>query len=160
MVLADKALMVMDEVAVDAAGGPFLSDVIDLGVNRDLGEGQPIYFLVAISKTGASAGSAHVTCTIQQADDEAFTALPTDSYEAELVADTHAEGVLPVWPELYRQEQQDVTTGAHKVASVPPAPKRFVRVSVVATGRPSTVSIRCALGPALSPRIYPAKNDT
>lgn len=71
--IMDKELLFDDGLAAVAATS---AHVVDLGVARDLGVGENLY--LSVSNVGGADLGAALTFTIEQSDDEAFTA-PEDA---------------------------------------------------------------------------------
>ena len=69
--IRDKKLVFFDNVALGNTGTAY-SDVIDLGVERDVGEGREIEIDMRMRETAAGA-TATCQLTLQTATDEAFT---------------------------------------------------------------------------------------
>ena len=137
MAILDNELTFSNAQAVTATAAS--SNVVDLGVDRDIGVGEPVYFAVQVG-TGF-AGLTSLTVTLQTSADNS------------------------TWSTLYQSAALPVASlgaGAQPVRVVVPSPtKRYLRVNytVAGTGTAGTVTASLLLGPD-GYRAYPAGSPT
>ena len=113
--IMDSLLLFSDKQAITTTANS--TNVIDLGVDRDIKKGEDLELLLAVTTAFAAAGAATLTATVQTDDNEAFSS-PT-------VLATSA--AIPV---------ADLVAGAQPFPiSVPGVTQRYLRlVYTVATG--------------------------
>jgi hypothetical protein len=137
MAILDNELTFSNAQAVTATA--VSTNVVDLGVDRDIGVGEPVYFAVQVG-TGF-AGLTSLNVALQTSDDNStWTDLATS-------------GAIPV---------ASLTAGAQPVRMVvPSSTKRYLRVNytVAGTGTAGTVTASLLLGPD-GYRAYPAGSPT
>ena len=79
--LIDSRLEFADAVDVSASAGTALAgDVIDLGVARDIGQGQPLYLVIQVTTLFASGGSATVDFRLRSDGVEAIHATSSTAH--------------------------------------------------------------------------------
>lgn len=137
MAILDAALMFSNAQAVTATA--VSANVVDLGVDRDIGIGEPIYLASQVGT--AFAGLTSLTVTLQtSADNSTWT-------------DLNSSGAIPV---------AELTAGAQPVRVVVPSrTERYLRVNytVVGTGTAGTITTSLLLGPD-GYRAYPSGSPT
>lgn len=137
MAILDKLLTFSNAQAVTATA--VSTNVVDLGVDRDIGVGEPVYFAVQVGTGFAGLTSLNVALQTS-ADNSTWTDLATS-------------GAIPV---------ASLTAGAQPVRMVvPSSTKRYLRVNytVAGTGTAGTVTASLLLGPD-GYRAYPAGSPT
>lgn len=133
MAILDNELTFSNAQAVTATA--VSTNVVDLGVDRDIGVGEPVYFAVQVGTGFAGLTSLNVALQTS-ADNSTWTDLATS-------------GAIPV---------ASLTAGAQPVRMVvPSSTKRYLRVNytVAGTGTAGTVTASLLLGPD-GYRAYPA----
>lgn len=137
MAILDNELTFSNAQAVTATA--VSTNVVDLGVDRDIGVGEPVYFAVQVG-TGFT-GLTSLTVTLQtSADNSTWSTL-------------YQSAAIPV---------ASLTEGAQPVrVVVPSSTKRYLRVNytVAGTGTAGTVTASLLLGPD-GYRAYPAGSPT
>lgn len=135
--ILDNELTFSNAQAVTATAAS--TNVVDLGVDRDIGIGEPVYLAVQVGT--AFAGLTSLTVELQTSDDNStWSAL-------------YNSGAIPV---------ANLTAGAQPVRVVVPSrTKRYLRVNytVAGTGTAGTVTASLLLGPD-GYRAYPAGSPT
>ena len=137
MAILDNELTFSNAQAVTATA--VSTNVVDLGVDRDIGVGEPVYFAVQVGTGFAGLTSLNVALQTS-ADNSTWTDLATS-------------GAIPV---------ASLTAGAQPVRMVvPSSTKRYLRVNytVAGTGTAGTVTASLLLGPD-GYRAYPAGSPT
>lgn len=133
MAILDNELTFSNAQAVTATA--VSTNVVDLGVNRDIGVGEPVYLAVQVGT--AFAGLTSLTVTLQTSDDNStFT-------------DLFSSGAIAL---------ADLTAGAQPVRVVVPSKTgRYLRVNytVAGDGTAGTVTASLLLGPS-GYRAYPS----
>ena len=118
--LIDSRLEFVDAVDVSASAGTALAgDVIDLGVARDIGQGQPLYLVIQVTTLFASGGSATVNFRLRS---DGVAAIHDTTSTAHLETGALAFTLL--------------TLGTRYVIPIPPegnAYEQFLGVQVVVT---------------------------
>ena len=118
--LVDSRLEFADDLTAWAAVGTLLlGDVIDLGVARDIGQGQPLYLVIQVTELYASGGSALVNFRLRS---DGVAAIHATTSTAHLETGAMAFALL--------------TLGAQFVIPIPPeglAYEQFLGVQVVTT---------------------------
>ncbi len=119
--LLDERLEFADDLTAWLAQGTLLlGDVIDLGVARDIGHGQPLYLVIQVTELYASGGSALVNFRLRS---DGVAAIHATSSSAHLETGPMAFALL--------------TLGAQFVIPLPSegvAYERYLGVQVVVTG--------------------------
>jgi hypothetical protein len=112
----DERLEFADATALNTSGTDtdLIGDVIDLGVARDIGQGQPLYFVVQVTTLPTSGGSATVQFSLAS---DAAAAIATNGTQtihflsnAFAIADLVA-GWQAVWPLPSGDNDAAFTTG-------------------------------------------------
>ena len=123
--LLDERLEFADNLTAWLAQGTLLlGDVIDLGVARDIGQGQPVYLVIQVTELFASGGSALVNFRLR-----------SDGVAA--IHDTTSSAHLETGPLAFAL----LTLGAQFVIPLPSegnAYERYLGVQVVTTGANTT----------------------
>lgn len=90
--ITDKLTMFCDSQALNtgAAGDYLLGDVIDLQNARDVGQGMPVYLVIAMTVTATSAGAATGQFTLVSDADAAMTIATATEHVASPVFDVAA----------------------------------------------------------------------
>lgn len=137
MAILDNELTFSNAQAVTATA--VSTNVVDLGVDRDIGIGEPVYLAVQVG--AAFAGLTSLTVELQtSADNSTWSTL-------------YNSGAIPL---------ADLTAGAQPVRVVVPSrTERYLRVNytVAGTGTAGTVTASLLLGPD-GYRAYPAGSPT
>ncbi len=124
--LVDSRLEFADDLTAWLTQGTLLlGDVIDLGVARDIGHGQPVYLVIQVTELYASGGSALVNFRLRSDGVAAIHATTSSAHTetgpmAFALLTLGAQFVIPIPPEGVAYEQflgvQVVVTGADLTA--------------------------------------------